>query len=62
MATDQQLLTALPRQPLPGRPGERRRPEPDDEIRFAQAGVDLLSVGWLTHSASVLDIGLDHVA
>ena len=25
-----------------------------------EAGVDLLSAGWLTHSATVLDIGLDH--
>jgi nicotinate-nucleotide pyrophosphorylase (carboxylating) len=26
---------------------------------IAEAGVDLLSAGWLTHSARVLDIGLD---
>jgi len=26
---------------------------------IAAAGVDLISVGWLTHSAAVLDIGLD---
>ena len=26
---------------------------------IAAAGVDLISAGWLTHSASVLDIGLD---
>jgi nicotinate-nucleotide pyrophosphorylase (carboxylating) len=26
---------------------------------IAEAGVDLLSAGWLTHSAKVLDIGLD---
>lgn len=26
----------------------------------AAAGVDLISVGWLTHSAAALDIGLDH--
>jgi nicotinate-nucleotide pyrophosphorylase (carboxylating) len=26
---------------------------------IAATGVDLISVGWLTHSASVLDIGLD---
>lgn len=25
----------------------------------AASGVDLVSVGWLTHSAPVLDIGLD---
>lgn len=27
---------------------------------IASAGVDLISVGWLTHSAPVLDIGLDY--
>ncbi len=27
---------------------------------IAASGVDLISVGWLTHSATVLDIGLDH--
>ncbi|MDA8252239.1 MAG: carboxylating nicotinate-nucleotide diphosphorylase [Rhodospirillales bacterium] len=27
---------------------------------IAAAGVDLISIGWLTHSAPVLDIGLDH--
>jgi nicotinate-nucleotide pyrophosphorylase (carboxylating) len=26
----------------------------------AASGVDLISIGWLTHSATVLDIGLDH--
>ncbi len=26
----------------------------------AEAGVDLVSAGWITHSAPVLDIGLDH--
>jgi nicotinate-nucleotide pyrophosphorylase (carboxylating) len=26
---------------------------------IAAAGVDLISAGWLTHSATVLDIGLD---
>jgi len=26
----------------------------------AASGVDLISIGWLTHSAAVLDIGLDH--
>jgi nicotinate-nucleotide pyrophosphorylase (carboxylating) len=36
----------------------RIRPETAQAI--AAAGVDLLSVGWLTHSAQVLDIGLDH--
>lgn len=28
---------------------------------IAESGVDLLSVGWITHSAPVLDIGLDHL-
>ncbi len=28
----------------------------------AAAGVDLISIGWLTHSVPVLDIGLDHRA
>lgn len=28
---------------------------------IAAAGVDLISVGWLTHSAPILDIGLDFV-
>jgi len=27
---------------------------------IAATGVDLISVGWLTHSAPILDIGLDH--
>jgi nicotinate-nucleotide pyrophosphorylase (carboxylating) len=26
---------------------------------IAASGVDLISAGWLTHSAQVLDIGLD---
>jgi nicotinate-nucleotide pyrophosphorylase (carboxylating) len=29
---------------------------------IAATGVDLISSGWLTHSATVLDIGLDHRA
>jgi nicotinate-nucleotide pyrophosphorylase (carboxylating) len=29
--------------------------------RIAETGVDLISIGWLTHSAAVLDIGLDVV-
>ncbi len=29
---------------------------------IAEAGVDLISAGWLTHSAPALDIGLDFVA
>jgi nicotinate-nucleotide pyrophosphorylase (carboxylating) len=28
----------------------------------AATGVDLISIGWLTHSATVLDIGLDYTA
>jgi nicotinate-nucleotide pyrophosphorylase (carboxylating) len=27
---------------------------------IAATGVDLISVGWLTHSAAALDIGLDY--
>ena len=34
---------------------------PATAVPIAEAGVDLISVGWLTHSARVLDIGLDHV-
>jgi nicotinate-nucleotide pyrophosphorylase (carboxylating) len=37
------------------------RIRPDTAPAIAEAGVDLLSVGWLTHSATVLDIGLDHL-
>ncbi|MFT4110256.1 carboxylating nicotinate-nucleotide diphosphorylase [Propionicimonas sp.] len=33
---------------------------PASAVPIAEAGVDLISVGWLTHSARVLDIGLDH--
>ncbi|MBM2716037.1 carboxylating nicotinate-nucleotide diphosphorylase [Mesorhizobium caraganae] len=29
---------------------------------IAATGVDLISIGWLTHSAPILDIGLDHRA
>lgn len=36
------------------------RIRPDTAPVIAEAGVDLLSAGWLTHSATVLDIGLDH--
>lgn len=35
---------------------------PATAVPIAEAGVDLISVGWLTHSATVLDIGLDHVS
>ncbi|MFX8500571.1 nicotinate-nucleotide diphosphorylase (carboxylating), partial [Acinetobacter baumannii] len=33
---------------------------PETAPAIAATGVDLLSIGWLTHSARVLDIGLDH--
>ena len=33
---------------------------PASAPEIAATGVDLISIGWLTHSASVLDIGLDH--
>jgi nicotinate-nucleotide pyrophosphorylase (carboxylating) len=36
------------------------RIRPENAPAIAASGVDLLSVGWLTHSAQVLDIGLDH--
>ncbi|WP_394275298.1 carboxylating nicotinate-nucleotide diphosphorylase [Luteococcus sp.] len=34
---------------------------PDSAPVIAESGVDMISVGWLTHSAPVLDIGLDHL-
>ena len=37
------------------------RIRPETAPAIAEAGVDLLSVGWLTHSAAVLEIGLDYV-
>ena len=30
-------------------------------VEIAETGVDLISAGWLTHSAKVLDIGLDFI-
>ncbi|PRX08097.1 UNVERIFIED_ORG: nicotinate-nucleotide pyrophosphorylase [carboxylating] [Martelella mediterranea] len=33
---------------------------PETAGDVAKAGVDLISIGWLTHSAPVLDIGLDY--
>ncbi|MCQ8240360.1 carboxylating nicotinate-nucleotide diphosphorylase [Rhizosaccharibacter radicis] len=33
---------------------------PETAPAVAETGVDLISVGWLTHSVSVLDIGLDY--
>jgi len=35
------------------------RISPETAAAIAETGVDLLSAGWLTHSAKVLDIGLD---
>ncbi|TIP76717.1 MAG: nicotinate-nucleotide diphosphorylase (carboxylating), partial [Mesorhizobium sp.] len=32
----------------------------DTVAEIAATGVDLISVGWLTHSAPILDIGLDY--
>jgi len=34
---------------------------PETAAEIAETGVDLISAGWLTHSARVLDIGLDFV-
>ena len=45
------------RRPLPYRGLGRYSPETLPEI--ASAGVDIISLGWLTHSAPGLDIGLD---
>jgi|SRR5579875_3102461 nicotinate-nucleotide pyrophosphorylase (carboxylating) len=38
------------------------RVTPETAPAIAAAGVDLISIGWLTHSAPVLDIGLDFEA
>ncbi len=35
------------------------RVTPDTAPGIAETGVDLIAVGWLTHSAKVLDLGLD---
>jgi nicotinate-nucleotide pyrophosphorylase (carboxylating) len=34
---------------------------PQTAPAIAATGVDLISIGWLTHSAPILDIGLDAV-
>src|SRR5271165_6116938 len=34
---------------------------PDTAVAIAASGVDLMSIGWLTHSVQVLDIGLDYM-
>lgn len=36
------------------------RVTPDAAPAIAATGVDLISIGWLTHSAPILDIGLDY--
>lgn len=33
---------------------------PATALAVAKTGVDLISIGWLTHSSTMLDIGLDH--
>ena len=38
------------------------RVTPETAPAIAETGVDLISVGWLTHSAPILDIGLDAAA
>jgi nicotinate-nucleotide pyrophosphorylase (carboxylating) len=38
------------------------RINPQTAPAIAEAGVDLISAGWLTHSSSVLDIGMDYAA
>jgi hypothetical protein len=35
---------------------------PTEAVRRARSGVDLISIGWLTHSVGILDIGLDFKA
>ena len=36
------------------------RVTPETAPGIAETGVDLIAVGWITHSARVLDIGFDH--
>ena len=36
------------------------RVTPETAPGIAETGVDLIAVGWITHSARVLDLGLDH--
>jgi nicotinate-nucleotide pyrophosphorylase (carboxylating) len=38
------------------------RINPQTAPAVAATGVDLISIGWLTHSVTILDIGLDHQA
>jgi len=37
------------------------RVTPETAPAIAATGVDLISAGWLTHSAPILDVGLDHL-
>ena len=51
-----------PRRCAARRPGAHRglgRRAARERAPVAETGVDLVSIGWLTHSAQVLDIGLD---
>lgn len=34
---------------------------PETAVEIAKQGVDLIAIGWLTHSAPILDIGLDAI-
>ena len=34
---------------------------PDTAIEIAKQGVNQIAIGWITHSAPILDIGLDAV-
>ena len=36
--------------------------DPASIAEVAATGVDLISVGWITHSAPALDVGLDFAA
>ena len=36
------------------------RVTPETAPALAETGVDLISIGWLTHSVTILDIGLDY--
>jgi nicotinate-nucleotide pyrophosphorylase (carboxylating) len=37
------------------------RNTPTTAPQIAATGVDLISIGWITHSAPILDIGLDYL-
>jgi nicotinate-nucleotide pyrophosphorylase (carboxylating) len=38
------------------------RVTPETALAVAATGVDLISSGWITHSAPILDLGLDIAA